>query len=130
MRSNDVQPRSLDSRALFFDFVDGESRWFSKQETGISNHTKHDNQNILFGQTAFPYQKSPNSKRPIKTVFKTASLQFKRRLSSKCGPDSKGHKEEAHKNTAAVKNKTKTLCLRQTLSWSDKTLFGGGFSGE
>lgn len=32
--------------------------------------------NILFAQTTFPNQKSPNSKESIKTVFKTASLQF------------------------------------------------------
>lgn len=32
--------------------------------------------NILFAQTTFPNQKSPNSKDSIKTVLKTASLQF------------------------------------------------------
>lgn len=31
---------------------------------------KHDDRNFLFGQTRFPLQKSPNSKSPIKTVFK------------------------------------------------------------
>lgn len=74
MRSDYIQPHSLDSRTLFFFFVDAESQQIKNRN---QQPYKHDNQNILFGQTTFPNQKSPNSKEPIKTVLKTASLQFR-----------------------------------------------------
>lgn len=73
----------------------------------------------------------PNSKSPIKTVFKTASLQFRGGSFPNVVQTAKAARRKPTKNTAAVKNKNSKACF-QTLSWSDNTVFGGmhskGFS--
>lgn len=56
--------------ALGFSVCVNASKWKNR------NQQPPNVKNILFAQTTFPSQKSPNSKDSIKTVFKTTSLQF------------------------------------------------------
>lgn len=123
LRCNYVNSRSFWNPGLYLNSRKVGASSYSNKKTELSKHTNMTTKISCLDKPRFLNKNPPTQKDPLKKSVQNSKSTISRRLASKCGPDSKGRKEEAHKNTTAVKNKSPGLGF-ETLSWSDNTFFG------